>query len=199
MSRWVTYQLMARTASTHLESNVRYSFLPTNALMMLSTIPFMCCKPGLSKQPSQFAFFYHQLISYFYLYEYIAIIYESLILKNFAFFQVFLPFIFVTLAISLCLVLIPLVKSPSMHYIYVFLFVLSGLLFYIPLVYFKLKLVWYEKMICYSQLLFNICIPDVSNEQVSEQEPKKINGLLKTHQVPNKDWAYDVILMMKFP
>ncbi|XP_020034755.2 solute carrier family 7 member 13 [Castor canadensis] len=83
-------------------------------------------------------------------------------------YKVFLPFIFVTLAISLCLVLIPLVKSPSMHYIYVFLFVLSGLLFYIPLVYFKLKLVWYEKMICYSQLLFNICIPDVSNEQVSE-------------------------------
>ncbi|XP_077873076.1 solute carrier family 7 member 13 isoform X2 [Ictidomys tridecemlineatus] len=80
-------------------------------------------------------------------------------------YKVFLPFTFITMAISLGLVLIPLVKSPKMHYIYVFLFLLSGLLFYIPLVYFKLKLVWFEKMTCYLQLLFNVCIPDVSDEE----------------------------------
>lgn len=78
-------------------------------------------------------------------------------------YKVFLPFTFITMAISLGMVLIPLVKSPKMHYVYVFLFLLSGLLFYIPFVHFKLKLVWFEKMTCYLQLLFNICIPDVSD------------------------------------
>ncbi|XP_074175150.1 solute carrier family 7 member 13 isoform X3 [Rhinolophus sinicus] len=84
--------------------------------------------------------------------------------------KVSLPFPLVTMAISLCLVLVPLVTSPHMHYIYVCLFILSGLLFYVPFVYFKLKLVGFEKMTCYLQLLFNICIPDVSDEQVSEAQ-----------------------------
>uniref|UniRef100_A0A8D2AK35 Solute carrier family 7 member 13 n=1 Tax=Sciurus vulgaris TaxID=55149 RepID=A0A8D2AK35_SCIVU len=75
-------------------------------------------------------------------------------------YKVFFPFIFITMAISLGMVLIPLIKSPKMHYIYIFLFLLSGLLFYIPFVYFKLKLVWFDKMTCYLQLLFNVCIPD---------------------------------------
>ncbi|XP_059111640.1 solute carrier family 7 member 13 [Peromyscus eremicus] len=83
-------------------------------------------------------------------------------------YKVFLPFVFIAMAISLCLVLIPLVKSPKMHYIYVLLFLLSGLLFYVPLIHFKVKLVWFEKLTCYLQLLFNICIPDVSDEQMSE-------------------------------
>ncbi|XP_074175151.1 solute carrier family 7 member 13 isoform X5 [Rhinolophus sinicus] len=85
-------------------------------------------------------------------------------------YKVSLPFPLVTMAISLCLVLVPLVTSPHMHYIYVCLFILSGLLFYVPFVYFKLKLVGFEKMTCYLQLLFNICIPDVSDEQVSEAQ-----------------------------
>ncbi|KAM6171808.1 solute carrier family 7 member 13 [Erethizon dorsatum] len=84
-------------------------------------------------------------------------------------YKVFMPFIFITMAITLSMVLIPLVKSPKMHYIYVLLFLLSGLLFYIPLIYFKLKLVWFEKMTCYLQLLFNICIPDKSDEQIQEE------------------------------
>ncbi|XP_008827679.1 solute carrier family 7 member 13 [Nannospalax galili] len=85
-------------------------------------------------------------------------------------YKVFLPFTFITIAICLCLVLIPLVKSPNMHYIYVLIFLLSGLLFHIPLIHFKLKLIWFEKITCYLQLLFNICIPDVSDELVSEVE-----------------------------
>lgn len=81
-------------------------------------------------------------------------------------YKVFMPYIFITMAITLSMVLIPLIKSPKMHYIYVLLFLLSGLLIYIPLVHFKLKLVWFEKMTCYLQLLFNICIPDKSDEQI---------------------------------
>ncbi|XP_052574816.1 solute carrier family 7 member 13-like [Peromyscus californicus insignis] len=82
-------------------------------------------------------------------------------------YKVFLPFTVIAMAISLCLVLIPLVKSPKMHYIYVLLFLLSGLLFYVPLIHFKVKLVWFEKLTCYLQLLFNICIPDISDKQTS--------------------------------
>ncbi|XP_012629699.2 solute carrier family 7 member 13 [Microcebus murinus] len=88
-------------------------------------------------------------------------------------YKVFLPFPLITMAISLCLVLIPLVKSPSLRYVYVLLFVSSGLLFYIPLIHFKLRLVWFEKMTCYLQLLFNICIPDVCDEQMSEVQTVK--------------------------
>ncbi|XP_055459116.1 solute carrier family 7 member 13 [Psammomys obesus] len=85
-------------------------------------------------------------------------------------YKVFLPFTFIALTITLCLVLIPLVKSPKMHYIYVLLFLLSGVFFYVPLIHFKLKLVWFQKLTCYLQLLFNICIPDVSDEHIPEVE-----------------------------
>ncbi|XP_052031398.1 solute carrier family 7 member 13 [Apodemus sylvaticus] len=84
-------------------------------------------------------------------------------------YKVFLPFTFITTGISLSLVLIPLVKSPKMHYIYVFLFILSGLLFYVPLIHLKWKMVWFQKLTCYVQLLFNICIPDVSDEHIHEE------------------------------
>ncbi|CAD7688353.1 unnamed protein product [Nyctereutes procyonoides] len=80
------------------------------------------------------------------------------------------PLPLVTTAIYLCLVLIPLVKSPHIHYIYMCLFVLNGLLYYRHLIYFKLRLIWFEKMTCYLQLLFNIYIPDVSEKQMPEVE-----------------------------
>uniref|UniRef100_I3LIX2 Solute carrier family 7 member 13 n=1 Tax=Sus scrofa TaxID=9823 RepID=I3LIX2_PIG len=84
-------------------------------------------------------------------------------------YKVFLPFPLVAIAISLCLILIPLVKSQHMHYVYMYLCVFSGLLFYIPLIHFKLRLIWFEKMTCYLPLIFNICIPDVSDEQMIEE------------------------------
>lgn len=84
-------------------------------------------------------------------------------------YKVFLPFTFIALGITLSLVLIPLVKSPKLHYIYVFLFLLSGLVFYVPLIHFKVKFVWFQKLTCYLQLLFNICIPDVSDDHIHEE------------------------------
>ncbi|KFO22625.1 Solute carrier family 7 member 13 [Fukomys damarensis] len=84
-------------------------------------------------------------------------------------YKVFIPYIFITMAISLSMVLIPLFKSPKMHYIYVLLFLLSGLLLYIPLTYVKVKLVCFEKMTCYLQLLFNVCIPDKVDEKIQEE------------------------------
>lgn len=89
-------------------------------------------------------------------------------------YKVFMPYIFITMALTLSMVLIPLVKSPKMHYIYVLLFLLSALLPYVPLIYFKPKLVWFEKVTCYLQLLLNICVPDKSDEQTQEETLKKI-------------------------
>ncbi|KAM9198168.1 LOW QUALITY PROTEIN: solute carrier family 7 member 13-like [Dugong dugon] len=83
-------------------------------------------------------------------------------------YKVSLPVLLVTVAINLCLVLIPLMKSPKMHYVYIVFFIFSGLVFYIPLIYFNLKLVWFEKITYYLQLLCNICLPDESDEQITE-------------------------------
>ncbi|XP_011887195.1 PREDICTED: solute carrier family 7 member 13 isoform X1 [Cercocebus atys] len=88
-------------------------------------------------------------------------------------YKVFLPFPLTTIVIDVGLVVIPLVKSPNVHYVYVLLLVLSGLLFYIPLMHFKIRLAWFEKMTCYLQLLFNICLPDMSEEQMSEVQTVK--------------------------
>ncbi|XP_033058854.1 solute carrier family 7 member 13 isoform X3 [Trachypithecus francoisi] len=88
-------------------------------------------------------------------------------------YKVFLPFPLTTIVINVGLVVIPLIKSPNVHYVYVLLLVLSGLLLYIPLIYFKMRLAWFEKMTCYLQLLFNICLPDTSEEQMSEVQTVK--------------------------
>ncbi|XP_017719210.1 PREDICTED: solute carrier family 7 member 13 isoform X2 [Rhinopithecus bieti] len=88
-------------------------------------------------------------------------------------YKVFLPFPLTTIVIDVGLVVIPLIKSPNVHYVYVLLLVLSGLLLYIPLIHFKMRLAWFEKMTCYLQLLFNICLPDTSEEQMSEVQTVK--------------------------
>ncbi|XP_002759144.3 solute carrier family 7 member 13 [Callithrix jacchus] len=102
-------------------------------------------------------------------------------------YKVFLPFPLVAIVIDMGSVVIPLVKSPNAYYVYVLLLVLSGLLFYIHLIHFKIRLAWFEKMTCYFQLLFNICLPDVSEEQMSEVQIVKKNSLLKNiYQIPNQ-------------
>ncbi|KAL0599090.1 Solute carrier family 7 member 13, partial [Plecturocebus cupreus] len=79
-----------------------------------------------------------------------------------------------TIVINVGLVAIPLVKSPNVCYVYGFLLVLSRLLFYIHSIHFKIRLAWFEKMTCYLQLLFNICLPNVSEEQTSEMESHSV-------------------------
>nr|XP_021522679.1 solute carrier family 7 member 13 [Aotus nancymaae] len=100
-------------------------------------------------------------------------------------FQVFLPFPLVAIVIDMGLVVRPLVKSPNVYYVYVLLLILNGLLFYIHLIHFKIRLDWFEKLGL--QLLFNICLPDVSEEQMSEVQTVKKNSLLKNmYQIPNQ-------------
>ncbi|XP_032103674.1 solute carrier family 7 member 13 [Sapajus apella] len=59
-------------------------------------------------------------------------------------YKVFLPFPLVAIVIDMGLVVIPLVKSPNGYYVYVLLLILSGLLFYILLIHFKIRLVWFD-------------------------------------------------------
>ncbi|XP_028917962.1 solute carrier family 7 member 13 [Ornithorhynchus anatinus] len=74
-------------------------------------------------------------------------------------YKVFLPFAFGTVAISLFLILTPMVLAPKMHYVYVFLFILGGLLLYLPFVHFKIRFAWFDKITCHLQLLMNVSPP----------------------------------------
>ncbi|XP_037658633.1 solute carrier family 7 member 13 isoform X1 [Choloepus didactylus] len=81
-------------------------------------------------------------------------------------YKVRLPFAFGTLAMSLFLVLTPIIKSPKMYHIYVFLFILSGLLFYFPFVHFNLYSTYFNKITSFLQLLLNVSPADNIDEYI---------------------------------
>ncbi|XP_013824816.2 PREDICTED: solute carrier family 7 member 13-like isoform X2 [Capra hircus] len=82
-------------------------------------------------------------------------------------YKVRLPFVFGTMAISLFLVLTPIIKSPQIYHIYVILFILSGLLFYLPFVHFDLGSTYFNKITCFLQLLLNVSPADDIDEYIS--------------------------------
>ncbi|XP_062935324.1 solute carrier family 7 member 13-like [Cynocephalus volans] len=90
-------------------------------------------------------------------------------------YKVRLPFIFGTMAMSLFLVLTPMIKSPQMHYFYVLLFILSGLLFYLPFVHLNLGSTYFNKITCFLQLLLNVSPTDDINECISAEETLQKN------------------------
>lgn len=71
-------------------------------------------------------------------------------------FQVPLPFIFGSIAISLFLILTPLIKTPKMEHVYGLIFIISGLLCYWIHVHLNQHSVYFVKVTCYLQLLFNV-------------------------------------------
>lgn len=80
---------------------------------------------------------------------------------NFFFnFQVPLPFIFGSIAISLFLILTPLIKTPKMEHVYGLIFIISGLLCYWIQVHLNQHSVYFVKVTCYLQLLFNVSPPE---------------------------------------
>ncbi|XP_032326192.1 solute carrier family 7 member 13-like isoform X2 [Camelus ferus] len=90
-------------------------------------------------------------------------------------YKVRLPFVFGTIAVSLFLVLTPVIKSPQMHHIYVLLFILSGLLFYLPFVHFNLGSTYFNKITCFLQLLLNVSPADDTDEYISTEETLQKN------------------------
>ncbi|KAJ7338961.1 hypothetical protein JRQ81_012863 [Phrynocephalus forsythii] len=71
-------------------------------------------------------------------------------------YKVFLPVAFAMVAISLFLVLAPVVWSPKVQYIYASLFMLGGLLLYLPFVHFKIRFGFMDNITCYLQLLLEV-------------------------------------------
>ncbi|KAJ6663911.1 hypothetical protein lerEdw1_008865 [Lerista edwardsae] len=71
-------------------------------------------------------------------------------------YKVFLPVAFGMVAISLFLVLAPVVWSPKMQYIYASLFMLAGLLLYLPFVHLKIHFKFVDHITCYLQLLLEV-------------------------------------------
>ena len=94
---------------------------------------------------------------------------SSLTLTFFFFFnfQVPLPFIFGSIAISLFLILTPLIKTPKMEHVYGLIFIFSGLLCYWIHVHLNQHSVCFVKVTCYLQLLFNVSPPEDHNEGIS--------------------------------
>ncbi|XP_075776568.1 solute carrier family 7 member 13 isoform X2 [Pelodiscus sinensis] len=76
-------------------------------------------------------------------------------------YKVFLPVAFGMVAVSLFLVLAPIVWSPKVQYIYALLFMLGGLLIYLPFVHFKLHFDFVDRLTCYLQLLLEVSPADV--------------------------------------
>ncbi|XP_062045361.1 solute carrier family 7 member 13-like [Lepus europaeus] len=84
-------------------------------------------------------------------------------------YRVRLPLVFGTMAMSLFLVLTPTIKSPTMSHIYAFLFIFSGLLFYLPFGHFNLNCTYFNKITCFLQLLLNVSPADDINDYISEE------------------------------
>ncbi|XP_051785235.1 b(0,+)-type amino acid transporter 1-like isoform X1 [Erpetoichthys calabaricus] len=79
-------------------------------------------------------------------------------------YKVFLPFAFVMAAASFFLVLSPIIQEPEVEYIYGVLLMLSGFIFYIPFVHFKLKFRIFDRITSYIQLLMEVSPPDSTSE-----------------------------------
>ncbi|XP_074841812.1 solute carrier family 7 member 13 [Carettochelys insculpta] len=75
-------------------------------------------------------------------------------------YKVFLPVAFGMVAVSLFLVLAPIISSPKVQYIYTLLCVLAGILVYLPFVHFKLHFDFIDKITCYFQLLLEVSPAD---------------------------------------
>ncbi|KAH0617599.1 hypothetical protein JD844_016020 [Phrynosoma platyrhinos] len=79
-------------------------------------------------------------------------------------YKVFLPVAFGMVAISLFLVLAPVVWSPKVQYVYAFLFMLGSLLLYLPFVHFKIHFEFVNKITCYLQLLLEVSPADYKSD-----------------------------------
>ncbi|XP_071089047.1 b(0,+)-type amino acid transporter 1-like [Haliotis cracherodii] len=71
-------------------------------------------------------------------------------------YKVPIPIPIIMLLISLYLIIAPIVEDPQIEFLYAFLFVIGGLIFYIPLVHFNLKVPGFDKITEWCQLILEI-------------------------------------------
>ncbi|KAM3928913.1 solute carrier family 7 member 13-like [Leptodactylus fuscus] len=83
-------------------------------------------------------------------------------------YKVFLPIAFAVIAVSIFLVLAPIIQSPKVQYFYALLFMLSSILVYIPFVHFKLQIPYFDKITCHLQLLLEVSPTDIFEDSKTE-------------------------------
>ncbi|XP_071092211.1 b(0,+)-type amino acid transporter 1-like [Haliotis cracherodii] len=74
-------------------------------------------------------------------------------------YKVPIPIPIIMLLVSLYLVIAPIVEDPQIEFLYAFLFVMGGLIFYIPLVHFNLKVPGFDKLTECTQLILEVVPP----------------------------------------
>ncbi|CAK9294673.1 unnamed protein product [Gordionus sp. m RMFG-2023] len=74
------------------------------------------------------------------------------------------------LIISVCLVIFPLIKEPAIEFLYATVFILAGMVFYVPFVYYKVHLRCMEKFTLFFQKLLEV-MPEESEDETSEEIP----------------------------
>ncbi|XP_046580353.1 b(0,+)-type amino acid transporter 1-like [Haliotis rubra] len=74
-------------------------------------------------------------------------------------YKVPIPIPIIMLLVSLYLVIAPIVEDPQIEFLYAFLFVVGGLIFYFPLVHFNLKVPGFDKLTEWTQLLLEVVPP----------------------------------------
>nr|XP_048276342.1 solute carrier family 7 member 13-like [Myodes glareolus] len=75
-------------------------------------------------------------------------------------YKVWLPFLFGSMSSSLFLLVLPMIKTPTMELIYQVIFILSGFLCYWFHIHLKQHSGFFDKITCYLQLLFNVSPPE---------------------------------------
>lgn len=76
----------------------------------------------------------------------------------------------ITLLTSLFLVIAPIAQDPRWEYLYATLFMISGLIFYVPFVHFKIHLDCIDKFTIYIQLLLSVAPSDMADESKNKKE-----------------------------
>ncbi|XP_075682181.1 b(0,+)-type amino acid transporter 1-like [Rhinoderma darwinii] len=83
-------------------------------------------------------------------------------------YKVFLPIAFGVIAVSVFLVLAPIIQTPKVQYFYALLFMLSSVVIYIPFIYFRLQIPYFDKITCYLQLLLEVSPTDIFEDSKTE-------------------------------
>jgi L-type amino acid transporter 9 len=86
-----------------------------------------------------------------------------------------IPLFIAVLALAICsfMVIAPFISNPKIEFIYGAGFVLSGIVLYIPFVYFEWRLPGCDNITCFVQLLMGIC-PTVLDQDLDPREDKSM-------------------------
>ncbi|XP_072169482.1 b(0,+)-type amino acid transporter 1-like [Diadema setosum] len=85
----------------------------------------------------------------------------------------------IVLIASIYLIIAPIIEEPALEFLYAFLFILSGLIFYIPFVYYKKELSFMKHITVFFQMLFEVAptryiAPEEDENEIKREDEKAI-------------------------